>query len=222
MPAPVDPIATSRDVPAALPEDATFLPLDLPSQPAEVVPNVRIAQIPAQADEEIVQATPGLQLKPITAIMPYHDYTPDSANPCEFLCPRPPGCEDDNASRPCPEAIALPTSGQVQWQFPYTQMYWEPSNLFANPLYFEDFSLERYGHGHHHLVQPFVSVGKFGAQFIGLPYQLALHPMCEHQYVLGWYQPGDCVPKLCYQIPWNTKAAISASAAYTGLVFLIP
>ncbi len=225
----------SKDLPAPFPADAEFLPETvvaplpaIPGSPARIaqrpdlLPNSDTNGANEDAGNDIIRVAADRQLKPITAILPYYDYAPDDADPCEFLCPSPGKCGDEQLNRPCPVTFDLPSHPQTEWQFPDTQLYWAASNFYHNPLYFEDFALERYGHTHHHLVEPFVSLGKFSAQFIGMPYQLALHPVCERQYTLGWYRPGDCVPKKYYQIPWNTKAAISAAAAYTGLIFLFP
>lgn len=99
---------------------------------------------------------------------------------------------------------------------------WQASNLHHHPLYFQDPGLERYGHVHHELVQPFVSVGKFGLQLIGLPYQMTIDPVCKKQYALGWYRPGECAPKQTHQIPWNSTAALNQAAVVTGLTFAIP
>ncbi len=99
---------------------------------------------------------------------------------------------------------------------------WQASNLHHNPLYFQDPGLERYGHVHHELVQPFVSVGKFGLQLAGLPYQMTIDPVCKKQYALGWYRPGECAPKQTHQIPWNSTAALNQAAVVTGLTFAIP
>lgn len=99
---------------------------------------------------------------------------------------------------------------------------WQASNLHHNPLYFQDPGLERYGHVHHELVQPFVSVGKFGLQLVGLPYQMTIDPVCKKQYALGWYSPGECAPKQTHQIPWNSTAALNQAAVVTGLTFAIP
>lgn len=160
--------------------------------------------------------------KPITAILPYYDYAPDGEQPCEYLCPRPEGCPADEGGKPCPERVALPDVSRPVRTFVDAHVLWEPSNLFHNPLYFEDHALERYGHTHHDLLQPLVSVGKFSVQLVGLPYQMALHPVHERQYTLGWHRPGECVPTRYYLPPWNTKAAIAAGGVYTGLIFLIP
>jgi len=99
---------------------------------------------------------------------------------------------------------------------------WQASNLNHYPLYFEDPHLERYGHMHHELVQPFVSVGRFGLQRVGLPYQMTIDPVCKERYTLGWYRPGECAPKQTDQIPWNSTAALNQAAVVTGMFFALP
>lgn len=99
---------------------------------------------------------------------------------------------------------------------------WEPTNVSYNPLYFEDPALERYGHTYHCLLQPAVSLGRFGVQFLGLPYQMAIDPICKEVYPLGWYRPGECAPKLLYQVPLNAEAAGVEAGVMTGLFFLFP
>ena len=51
--------------------------------------------------------------------------------------------------------------------FPHISYCWEPTNLYAYPLYFEDFTLERYGHSRHYLLQAPFSVGLFGRSALG-------------------------------------------------------
>lgn len=123
------------------------------------------------------------------------------------------------AMDPTPVSVA---PSQTERQFIPTQFTWQASNVYHNPLYFEDVALERYGHSHHPLVQPLVSAGKFGVQFVGLPYKMAIDPVWDEEYVLGWYRPGELAPYLFYQVPWNWKAAATAAGTYTGLIFLFP
>ena len=106
--------------------------------------------------------------------------------------------------------------------FPATVKAWDAPNFFHYPLYFEDPALERYGHSHRPLIQPVVSIGRFSAQLLALPYQMTLDPPCREVYSLGWYRPGECAPKLHYQVPLNATAAAVEAATVTGLVFLIP
>ena len=48
------------------------------------------------------------------------------------------------------------------------------------------------------------------------------NPNLSRLYALGWYRPGECAPKLHYQVPLNANAAAVQAATVTGLVFLIP
>ena len=101
-------------------------------------------------------------------------------------------------------------------------LQWAPTNLYYHPLYFEDPSLERYGHTYHPVVQPFASAGRFATQLVGLPYQMALRPVHSREYALGYYRPGECAPKKHYQIPFNEEAAVVQAAAMVGFFFIFP
>lgn len=105
---------------------------------------------------------------------------------------------------------------------PKTVLQWAPSNLWYNPLYFQDIGLERYGHTHKPWVQPLVSTGKFFGQVVGLPYQMVLNPPQSREYALGYYQPGEWAPKKRYQIPWNEEAAANQLLWVTGIILLVP
>ena len=107
-------------------------------------------------------------------------------------------------------------------QPPLTVMQWAPTNFWHHPLYFEDPTLERYGHTYHPVVQPFASTGRFFGQLVGLPYQMTLHPMHAREYTLGWYRPGEWAPKKTYQVPFNQEAATIQTLTMVGLFFLIP
>ena len=161
-------------------------------------------------------------LRPISEIEPFRDYSPDGKDACQILCPRPGDCEEDGDFI-CPPPYDFAPEGSTERLFPHLDYYWVASDLYHNPLYFEDPTLERYGHVHcHELLQPLDSMGRFGIRLLGLPYQMALDPVCRRSYALGWYRPGEPAPKLYYQIPWNAKAAATATGVYTGLIFLIP
>ena len=101
-------------------------------------------------------------------------------------------------------------------------LQWAPTNLYHYPLYFEDPSLERYGHTYHPVVQPFASAGRFATQLVGLPYQMTLRPVHSREYALGYYRPGECAPKKHYQIPFNEEAAIMQAAAMAGFFLIFP
>lgn len=116
-------------------------------------------------------------------------------------------------------AVPQPYTGRL---YPEMLFNWEASNLAYNPLYFQDVQLERYGHTHHPVLQPFASVGLFASQLVALPYQMSLHPISRREYALGYYRPGDPAPRIYYQPPLNGKAAAVQAAATVGAVFLIP
>ena len=187
-----------------------------------------------QEDEPAGTASPGdfesassrpnsFTLRPITDIQPFFDYSPTGEDPCEHLCPTPTGMCPDDPNRLCPQPLELPVTRSAERYFPHLEYYWAASDLYHNPLYFENPALERYGHVHFNdCVEPVYSMARFGAQLIGLPYQLALDAPWRHQYSLGWYRPGDFSPKLAYQPPLNGRAAGAAAAAYTGLFLLVP
>lgn len=184
--------------------------------------------------------------KQMREINPFYDYEPDAEvlekDRCYNLCPRPgspdcPECAEIGPDGPvegrlncpeCPEEIDLRDTARVVASindfpvrsFPHLDYCWEPTNLSAYPLYFEDFSLERYGHTRHYLLQPPFSVGLFAAQFVLLPYQMAIDPPWCKRYALGYYRPGQYVPPRYYQVPWNTHAFLTEAAVVTGAAFL--
>ena len=171
------------------------------------------------------------QLKRVTEISPFYDYEPDPTiradDPCRNLCPRPDGApcksyEEGESAPTCPEQVGLGQNDYQERELAPSTFAWAASNLYHRPLYFEDPALERDGHTHGCLLQPFVSTGRFSAQLLGLPYQMAIDPMCKKQYTLGWYRPGECAPKLCYQVPWNTHAAAVQAGVMTGLFYAFP
>ncbi len=114
--------------------------------------------------------------------------------------------EDDYLGRSWPELV----------------FHWKASSLCHKPLYFEEVALERYGHSHGPLVQPFISGAHFFANIIALPYQMGLRHPNECVYPLGYYRPGSCAPKLMYPLPISLRGALYEGGAATGLVFLLP
>lgn len=181
----------------------------VPPQPLQPVP-----------DEQDAQSLDTI-FRPITRIEPHYDYSPTGKQPYEYLCPQPSSVPEDQRLS-CPNIEPLPATGQLERYCAHVHYHWVASNLYHKPLYFEDVPLERYGHTFPEIVQPFVSLGKFGVQLIGLPYQMALDPVWRDQYALGYYRPGDPAPELFYQVPINFKAAAAAAGVYTGLFYLIP
>jgi hypothetical protein len=112
-------------------------------------------------------------------------------------------------------------------QWSPNRMYWTAAATCHLPLYFQDASLERYGHnteqffgplGRHmtyplddptqsnqrnQIMQPFFSIGLFAAQIALWPYNLIMDPPWEAEYDLGYYRPGDLVPTDVYYLPFT-------------------
>jgi len=97
--------------------------------------------------------------------------------------------------------------------------YWAAAGTCHMILYFQDPALERYGQSieqglgtrgryfsyplddpkqsnqRNQILQPFYSIGKFCFQVSTLPYKLVVDPPWEAEYDLGYYRPGDKIPK---------------------------
>jgi hypothetical protein len=184
--------------------------------------------IPDNLPEAEQVKTPS-QLPKVTQIMPFLDYEPDpkvaAEDPCQNLCPRPDGapCKTADGKGPeCPNEVQLSNGPFEPRVFPASTYTWQASNVFYQPLYFEDPDLERYGHAWPFFIQPIVSSLRFTVQSIGIPYQMTIDPCCCRVYPLGFYRPGECAPKLFYQIPWNTEAAAVEAGSIAGVYFLFP
>lgn len=205
----------------------------------EPVPQRSSADLQPEPEKEAQR----LRFKGIRDILPYEDYEPDpevaAKDRCANLCPRGPNCPECKARNgevtegtlycpACPKEEPVPGQDRTDLpllatpnrSFPHMDYCWEPSNLYHNPLYFEDFCLERYGHTRHYALQPLFSTSLFAAQLLGLPYQASIDPIWKKRYTLGWYRPGKFVPYKYYQVPWNTQAAVTEAAFVTGGYFL--
>jgi hypothetical protein len=100
---------------------------------------------------------------------------------------------------------------------------WKASGAVHRPLYFEDVTLERYGHtsaipG----FRPVVSGARFYGQLAMLPYQMTLDRPRKCIYTLGYYRPGECVPFQRQTLPFQLDAAAVEVGAIAGLILLIP
>lgn len=195
-------------------------PQPLPPAPTVATPGPIV--VPPEPDA-VDSAKPNpRRLRPISEITPSFDYDPGAKYPCEHLCPRDPRFCPADAQDECPLEEDRELLTPAQRHFSHMHYLWCASNLYHNPLYFEDVSLERYGHVKcNEYVQPFVSVGRFGVQLLALPYQMALDNPHDCRYALGYYRPGDCAPRLHYRAPLNARAAAASLPVYTGAVFLL-
>lgn len=121
-----------------------------------------------------------------------------------------------------PEECPIDTGPFVPRQWGCVTYTWKASGLCHKPLYFEERSLERYGHSWGPLVQPWMSAAHFFGTMPALPYAMGMNPPWECKYPLGYYRPGSCAPYLLYPVPLSLRGAAVSGAAWTGGMFLIP
>ena len=82
-----------------------------------------------------------------------------------------------------------------------TEFNWAASDLFAQPAYFDDPLLERYGQTRHPLVQPWLSGVHFFGQFPLMPYKIVVDRPFEKVYTLGYHRPGSPMPCMARRLP---------------------
>ncbi|MES2792450.1 MAG: hypothetical protein V4719_22730 [Planctomycetota bacterium] len=133
----------------------------------------------------------------------------------------------DTSGRPIPEQdakkyVKLDNIPYTPRSFPEFTYNFQAANVWANPLYFEDPHLERYGHSMHPILQTVSSTALFTLQLGGLPYQMAITPPNEKVYPLGWYLPGDYVPYRMRQIPLSWKATAVEAGLILGVGYATP
>jgi hypothetical protein len=106
-------------------------------------------------------------------------------------------------------------------RFTTTMFTWKAAGYCHKPLYFEDWSLERYGHSHGPL-DPVLSAAHFFTTLPVLPYKMGVELPWECIYPLGYYRPGSCAPWTIPAVPISCRGFAVEAATITGLVFLLP
>ena len=99
---------------------------------------------------------------------------------------------------------------------------WKAAGYCHKPLYFEDWQLERYGHSHGPVADPFISAAHFFVTLPVLPYKMGVELPWECVYPLGYYRPGSCAPWTIPAVPISWRGMAAEAATVTGLVFLLP
>jgi hypothetical protein len=107
-------------------------------------------------------------------------------------------------------------------RFAATTFTWKAAGYCHKPLYFEDWQLERYGHSHGPLADPFFSAAHFFVTLPVLPYKMGVELPWECVYPLGYYRPGSCAPWMVPAVPISARGFAVEAATITGLVFLLP
>ncbi|MCL2349128.1 MAG: hypothetical protein FWC50_12815 [Planctomycetaceae bacterium] len=111
----------------------------------------------------------------------------------------------------------------------YQERNWAPicfqynaSSLCHKAAYFEDISVERYGHSWGPFLQPVISAGKFYMSVVFLPYKIGLTPPQECVYAIGYYRPGSCAPHMIDPLPISVRAGLMQAGTVVGLSYMIP
>jgi hypothetical protein len=136
---------------------------------------------------------------------------------------KPLGDVPENVSADVLNRQAQYACGREQRGWMHLCYQWEATNLFTQPLYFEDWNLERYGYSPKFLriAQPALSAGRFYLTIITLPYQMAVHPPREPVATLGYYRPGSPAPYRFSRPEVRLTAGVVATGFWMGVLLLI-
>lgn len=188
-------------------------------------PGLRSSDSKLQLDPEIEREIENLARRQ-TESQPARDSVLQSPPPDPFddsgaqmpgiVLPRAPSPTEARAIRPIPMPEEFVPLGPRQWA--PTRKAWAAAATCHLPLYFQDATLERYGHNAEQffgpagryftyplddptqsnqsmqLLQPFKSFGLFCSQIVLWPYNAIMDPPWEAEYDLGYWRPGDRVP----------------------------
>ncbi|MCA9144970.1 MAG: hypothetical protein H6823_11205 [Planctomycetaceae bacterium] len=112
------------------------------------------------------------------------------------------GIRDERLPADCSHGVFQETvAGHDGRSWYDTEFNWAASDLFAQPAYFDDPMLERYGQLCHPLVQPVLSGAHFFGQFPLMPYKILVDRPFEKVYTLGYYRPGSPMPCVARRLP---------------------
>lgn len=135
--------------------------------------------------------------------------------------------EDDEDEMPedvAPETTEVPVVmyGTANYRESFVVPVSRPASQFCHgPLYFEEFSLERYGRSFGP-VQPVVSAAHFFVTLPALPYLTTARRPYRCYYFDDPYGAGRAAPFVWKRSPLSPAAGIAEAGVITGLIFLIP
>ena len=121
-----------------------------------------------------------------------------------------------------PAECALGQSEFRERDWPQVTYLWKASAVCHKPLYFEQVAAERYGHSAGPVLQPLISGAHFFTSVVVLPYKMGLRTPNECVYVLGYYRPGNCAPRMLPGIPFSPRAGLFQAGAVVGLAAALP
>ena len=127
-----------------------------------------------------------------------------------------------NAWWELPEECNFEGEQFVMRDFRMSTFTWTAAATCHKPLFFEEVSLERYGHTAGPLVQPIVSGAHFFGNVFMLPYHAGLTPPNECIYPLGYYRPGECAPWIVPGFPMSSRGFKWQGLALGAGIALLP
>ncbi len=205
------PSQTPRSESVSMPDPITYKPKHGLSEESK-----REVERIARAQERESRSVPIVDLA-------REESAPGDTTTSGIVLPRAPSPTEARAIRPIPVPEEFVPMGAREWT--PSRKAWAAAATCHLPLYFQDASLERYGHSaeqffgpagrymsyplddpkesnqRSQILQPFMSFGLFIVQIAALPYNAVMDPPWEAEYDLGYYRPGDRVPTDVYYLP---------------------
>jgi hypothetical protein len=205
------PSQTPRSESVSMPDPITYKPKHGLSEESK-----REVERIARAQERESRSVPIVDLA-------REESAPGDTTTSGIVLPRAPSPTEARAIRPIPVPEEFVPLGAREWT--PSRKAWAAAATCHLPLYFQDASLERYGHSaeqffgpagrymsyplddpkesnqRSQILQPFMSFGLFIVQIAALPYNAVMDPPWEAEYDLGYYRPGDRVPTDVYYLP---------------------
>lgn len=217
-----NPIEPAREVDAVLPQAPRSELISMPD-PGSYIPKRGLSEESKREVERIAQAQERKSRSVPTIDLSRDEAAPGDTTTSGIVLPRAPSPTEARAIRPIPVPEEFVPMGPREWT--PSRKAWAAAATCHLPLYFQDASLERYGHSaeqffgpagrymsyplddpkesnqRSQILQPFMSFGLFVAQIAALPYNVVMDPPWEAEYDLGYYRPGDRIPTDVYYLP---------------------
>ena len=94
----------------------------------------------------------------------------------------------------CSVNLFAPAGGWELAPLAQREFTWAASELYAQPSYWDDPILERYGQTHRPFIQPWLSGAHFFGTFPLIPYKIGVDRTHDKIYTLGYYRPAALRP----------------------------
>lgn len=207
-----------RQTQIVLPVEPPQMPVEPPQvKDAEILPQAEYESDP-QLNEEIYA---GEAMAPGTVqSVPCYVARPLSSLSISIALPE--GALPENMARACAANMGAVNDMRLEYGWSQFDFHWAASCLCHAPLYFEETNAERYGYTPSHVLQPFISAGRFFLTIPALPYKMMVDRPHDCIYTLGLYRPGNCAPRRWNHLPLNIAAAAVEVGVIAGMIAIFP